>query len=109
MISLPPSGLSAVHTERSAETFQWPRRVGCRADGCVRGCSSIHRSIAYGRFFTRPEVEHRRRVVVLGYNPYETLFEKRGLDPIGKKVKIGAIEFTVVGVHLKSGNPREPG
>jgi putative ABC transport system permease protein len=57
--------------------------------------------VAFGRFFTAAEVEHRRRVVVLGYNPYEALFQKMGLDPIGKKVRVGAIEYTVVGVLQK--------
>ena len=57
--------------------------------------------VAYGRFFTAAEVEHHRRVVVLGNNPYEALFQKMGLDPIGKKVRVGAIEFTVVGVLKK--------
>jgi len=58
-------------------------------------------SVVYGRFFTNAEVEHRRRVLVLGNNPYEALFEKLGIDPIGKKVRVGAIEFTVVGVLAK--------
>jgi putative ABC transport system permease protein len=57
--------------------------------------------VAFGRFFTAAEVEHRKRVVVLGYNPYEALFQKMGLDPIGKKVRVGAIEYTVVGVLQK--------
>jgi putative ABC transport system permease protein len=57
--------------------------------------------VAYGRFFTNAEVEHRRRVIVLGYNVYDALFQKVGLDPIGKKVRAGAIEFTVVGVLQK--------
>ena len=57
--------------------------------------------VAYGRFFTAAEVEHHRRVVVLGNNPYEALFQKMGLDPIGKKVRVGAIEFTVVVVPRK--------
>jgi putative ABC transport system permease protein len=57
--------------------------------------------IVYGRFFTQSEVAHHRRVAVLGYNPYDALFQKQGLDPIGKKVKVGAIEFTVVGVLQK--------
>ncbi len=57
--------------------------------------------VEYGRFFTGSEVEHRRRVAVLGYNPYDALFQQQGLDPIGKKVRIGAIEFTVVGVLKK--------
>ena len=50
-----------------------------------------------GRLFTEGEVSRRRRVVVLGYISYQTLFEAEGLDPIGKKVRIGAHEFTVIG------------
>ena len=51
-----------------------------------------------GRMFTAPEVEHKRKVVVLGDTPYEVLFASSGLDPIGKKVRIGTGEYTVVGV-----------
>ena len=29
----------------------------------------------------------------LGYGPYQALFERRGLDPVGKKVRIGAVEY----------------
>ena len=54
-----------------------------------------------GRFFTRAEVDHRRRVVVLGYSAYEALFAKSGLDPIGKKVRVGAVQFSVIGVLAK--------
>jgi putative ABC transport system permease protein len=57
--------------------------------------------IALGRFFTEPEVLHRRRVTVLGDGPYQALFAPSGLDPINKKVRIGAIEYTVVGVLAK--------
>ena len=61
--------------------------------------------VALGRFFSAPEVEHRRRVVVLGYNPFDTLFQKFGIDPIGKKVRVGALEYTVVGVLAKRPSP----
>jgi putative ABC transport system permease protein len=50
-----------------------------------------------GRLFTEGEVSRRRRVVVLGYNAYQALFEAEGIDPIGKKVRIGPDEFTVIG------------
>ena len=49
------------------------------------------------------EVEHRRQVVVLGQNPYQSLFPN--IDPIGKKVRIGANEFTVIGVLGKRPSP----
>src|SRR3954447_21519368 len=51
-----------------------------------------------GRMFTAPEVDHKRKVVVLGDTPYQVLFARSGLDPVGKKVRIGAGEYTVVGV-----------
>jgi putative ABC transport system permease protein len=58
--------------------------------------------VTLGRFFTEPEVLHRRRVVVLGDTAYQGLFGKSGLDPVGKKVRIGAVEYTVVGVLEKA-------
>ncbi len=54
--------------------------------------------LTYGRFFTRSEVDHRRRVVVLADTPYQALFAKSGIDPIGKKVRVGVGEYTVIGV-----------
>jgi len=51
-----------------------------------------------GRFFTDAEVSRRRNVVVLGQTPYQLLFAQEGLDPIGKRVRLGALEYTVVGV-----------
>jgi putative ABC transport system permease protein len=61
--------------------------------------------LSFGRFFTQAEVQRRRRVVVLGNNPYEALFAPSGIDPIGKKVRVGAIEYTVVGVLGKRPSP----
>jgi putative ABC transport system permease protein len=59
--------------------------------------------VSLGRLFTPGEVEHRRQVVVLGQTPYESLFPS--IDPIGKKVRIGANEFTVIGVFDKRPSP----
>jgi putative ABC transport system permease protein len=59
--------------------------------------------IEAGRFFTDYEVSHRRQVVVLGNAPRESLFPT--LDPIGKKVRVGQDEYTVVGVVGKRPNP----
>ena len=59
--------------------------------------------IEMGRLFTRDEVEHRRQVVVLGQTPYQSLFPN--IDPIGKRVRIGSNEFTVIGVAGKRPSP----
>lgn len=51
-----------------------------------------------GRSFTEQEVDRRRNTAVLGYGPYEALFLKSGIDPIGKQIRIGAVRYTIVGV-----------
>ena len=56
-----------------------------------------------GRLFTQDEVEHRRQVIVLGQTPYQSLFPN--IDPLGKKVRIGGNEYTVIGVAGKRPSP----
>ena len=56
-----------------------------------------------GRLFLPSEVDHRRQVVVLGRNPWESLFPN--VDPIGKVVRIGSNQFTVIGVLGKRPSP----
>ena len=51
-----------------------------------------------GRFFTEGEVSRRRNVVVLGQTPYQALFGASAVDPVGKRVRVGDVEYTVVGV-----------
>ena len=58
-----------------------------------------------GRSFTEQEVQRGRQVAVIGYGPYDALFQKRGIDPIGKKLRIGSIEYTVLGVIGKRPAP----
>lgn len=56
-----------------------------------------------GRFFTPSEVQRRNRVVVLGKAPAEALFPN--VDPLGKVVRIGFEQFTVIGVLAKRPSP----
>ena len=58
-----------------------------------------------GRSFTQQEVQRARQVAVIGYGPYEALFEKRGIDPIGKPVRMGNTEYQVIGVIGKRPSP----
>ena len=51
-----------------------------------------------GRSFTEQEVLRHRQVAVIGYGPYQALFEKRGIDPVGKLVRVGQLQYTVIGV-----------
>ena len=59
--------------------------------------------LEFGRLFLPSEVEHRRQVVVLGNNPWQSLFPN--IDPIGKVVRIGSNQFTVIGVLGKRPSP----
>jgi putative ABC transport system permease protein len=58
-----------------------------------------------GRSFTEQEVARARNVTVIGYGPYEALFAQRGLDPIGKQIRIGGVEYSVLGVVGKRPSP----
>jgi putative ABC transport system permease protein len=58
-----------------------------------------------GRFFNGSEVQHRKNVAVLGYGPYQLLFESSGTDPLGKLVRVGVERFEVVGVFDKRPAP----
>lgn len=55
-----------------------------------------------GRIFTEGEVEKRKRVAVIGPMSAENLFEKT--DPIGKTIKIGRMNFEVVGLLKSKGD-----
>jgi len=52
--------------------------------------------MAEGRFFADFETARRRQVVVLGDAPARTLFPD--VDPLGKRIRIGQDEYTVIGV-----------
>jgi putative ABC transport system permease protein len=52
-----------------------------------------------GRFFNAYEVQRRQNVVVLGNTAVEALFPTS--DPIGKKVRVGLFQYTVVGTMAK--------
>ena len=72
--------------------------------GATENWASVNfAKLEMGRLFMPAEVDHRRQVVVLGRNPWESLFPN--IDPIGKTVRIGANEFTVIGVLGKRPSP----
>jgi putative ABC transport system permease protein len=65
--------------------------------GATENWSAVNfAKIESGRAFIPAEVEHRRQVVLLGNSPWKALFPN--VDPIGKTVRIGSAQFTVIGV-----------
>jgi putative ABC transport system permease protein len=60
------------------------------------------RTVAFGRYFTPSEAEHRANVCLIGQTVARELF--LGLDPLGRLVRIGNEEFMVIGVMEKIGS-----
>ncbi len=58
--------------------------------------------IEHGRFFTDMEEQHDARVAVIGAGLRDEFFA--GGDPLGKVIRAGPEEFTVIGVYEKIGS-----
>lgn len=54
-----------------------------------------------GRFYTKPEVDTKAKVVVIGKLVVDELFPTK--DPLGEQIKIDGINFTVVGTAKEWG------
>ena len=66
--------------------------------------SIYNHGLVAGRFFTRGEVEGRRRVVVLGSNLPESLGETPPEVLIGKTIQVRGVPFEVIGVLEEKGD-----
>ena len=55
----------------------------------------------FGRYLNEMDVREQRKVCVIGYQVYRSLF-KRGGDPCGKLIKAGELYYTIVGVVRES-------
>ncbi|MBA2565507.1 MAG: ABC transporter permease [Gemmatimonadetes bacterium] len=58
--------------------------------------------IARGRHMSPAEVAHNRPAAVVGPDVVDELF--RGEDPLGKRIRVGALSFTIVGVARERGS-----
>ena len=64
---------------------------------------AVQLEVESGRFFTANEVQRRSRVVVLGRTAVEALFPTS--DPIGKVVRVGFEQYTVIGAMAERPSP----
>jgi putative ABC transport system permease protein len=58
--------------------------------------------IARGRHMSPAEIAHNTPVAVVGPNVVRDIF--RGEDPLGKRIKVGSLTFTIVGVAKERGS-----
>lgn len=80
---------------------------GLETVGRVRGVTEIfptirNRELAAGRFFDATEVAGLDRVAVIGLTVVERLFPET--YPIGKTIRIGGVNFRVIGVMAEAGS-----
>jgi putative ABC transport system permease protein len=67
--------------------------------------NTLNLTVKEGRFYTEEDNEERNHVVVLGSQAKTKLFS--GMDPIGQRVRLNGITFSVIGVL--SGKMQESG
>jgi putative ABC transport system permease protein len=60
------------------------------------------RTVEHGRYFTPSEAEHRANICIIGDTLVRQLF--LGMDPLGRSIRIGNDELTVIGVMEKIGS-----
>lgn len=74
----------------------------CVIKGVTSDWEKVSRvNISNGRYFTESEINLGSAVCVLGYQVWEELFEES--NPLGKKIRIGGRDLTVIGVLEKEG------
>ena len=74
----------------------------------IQGTSELYPEVSTialtaGRYFTHSEIERRRNVIVIGNTVYQALFA--GRDAIGKTIRVGLIQYDVIGVLDKLPSP----
>ena len=73
-------------------------------DGTTASYTGIHNlNIAEGAFISDLQVTTRAKVAVLGPNVRDTLFGTGASGTVGQKVRIGGVEFTVIGISAAKG------
>jgi putative ABC transport system permease protein len=96
--------LGAMGTAQSRIYYGHEKTKQLAIVGATENWSAVNfAKLEAGRLFMPAEVEHRRQVVVLGYTPWQSLFPH--IDPIGKTVRIGSAQYTVIGVLGKRPSP----
>lgn len=88
-------GANATHDDRSAS-------------GIIKGVLPEMQKVSepkmmYGRYINQMDVNHGRKVCVIGKQVYKSLFPK-GSDPCGDVIRIDSVYFSVVGVNYSDGN-----
>lgn len=92
----------APHQSRGSQVKYNNRITNVSVDGSTSEYFELKNfTLASGRFFIPDENKVKARVVVIGNQVKDHLFQ--GIDPIGKRLLIGKIPFEIIGVLNKRG------
>lgn len=61
------------------------------------------KKLVEGRFLNQSDIDHSKKVCVIGEETYKLLFEK-GEEAIGENIRINGVYFTVVGIYKPNNN-----
>jgi putative ABC transport system permease protein len=94
----------AIYWFRGGNTFRY--RSNSMSDLNIQGISYEYNKvidvpIVLGRYFTRPDINAARNVIVIGHAIALNLFPNQ--DPIGMTLKIKGLKFLVIGVMEQQG------
>ncbi|MCI7309868.1 MAG: ABC transporter permease [Prevotella sp.] len=89
------SGKSAVYNDK-------------KANCSLKGIEVNYQRVAapkmhFGRFINEMDIQQNRKICVMGKKIYKNLFPQGG-DPIGQKISIDKVEYTIVGVDYSASN-----
>lgn len=86
-------GLSAVKDDKSKSVSL----KGVKADYALVEATEMK----YGRYLNDVDILQERKVCVIGKNVYTSLFPQGG-DPCGQRIKVGGVDYVVVGVDTRT-------
>ncbi len=96
------NGVSAEQTSRQEVTSEGITLSDISVVGTTTDFPAVRDyRVAMGRFLTDEDNERKNELAVLGYTVAQELFGER--SPLGQKVKIGSVNFVVIGVMEKKG------
>ena len=91
LLHVAPEVSKDVTVQNDTHSFTWS------VNGSYPAIEDIHKlALDYGRFFTDKDLEQRNHVAVIGSEAKTKLYS--GLYPIGQRIRIKGVSFTVIGV-----------
>src|ERR1700691_679988 len=91
LLHVAPEVSKDVTVQNDTHSYTWS------VNGSYPAIADIHKlALDYGRFFTDKDLEQRNHVAVIGSEAKTKLYS--GLYPIGQRIRIKGVSFTVIGV-----------